>query len=289
MDNLPLWYLTILLYFVGATTVSLLQRKLAQNSKVPLGLLPALVFAIIVYPIAVVVSLASGNLHMTVNAHSLLLLFAASILIGAFNVLPFHLSRHVDATQYVILNNLYTPLTVFLGVFVLNEAFTGKQFFGMVLLVIGAVLVAVKGIKRSTLQFDRWTVYCALASLILGVGLAIERASLNYMSASAYMLFGWGLQTITTITLAWRDWPAIRKLTRLEWKDIVKVGLARTGQVMGFFLSVAISRNVSLVATVTSFRIPLVFIAGFFLLRERDHLLRKSVGVIIATIGLVLV
>lgn len=288
MDSLPLWYWTLLLYFVSSTAYSLMQRNLALKNKIPLSLLPALFFAVIVYPIALLISPFVGDYHINWQPEVVALLLFSGVSIGIFNVLPFHINKHLDATQYIIINNFYTPLTVLLGVFALNEAFSGKQFIGMLLLVFGAILVAIKGFRRETFKFDKWALYCAGASVLLGTGLAAERASLNYMSASSYMVIGWGIQTITTLLMARKDWHAIRKLSGSDWLDVIRVGFTRTGHVVGFLMSVAISKNVALIASASSFRIPLVFIASFFILRERDHLPRKVIGVVIATLGLIL-
>jgi drug/metabolite transporter (DMT)-like permease len=288
MAAIPFWYFTILLYFVASTTYSILQRRLALRSKVPLSLLPALFFGVVVYPIGVLVAVLTGHFHAAWSLHSIILVVFASLFIGTFNVVPFHINKHIDATQYIIISNIYTPLTVLLGVFVLHEHFVGRQFIGMVLLLFGAILVAIKGIKRSSWRLDRWSLFCAATSLLLGVGLVLERASLNYFSASSYMIVGWGMQTIVTSVLAGKDWLVIKNISHTDWVDILKVGLARTGHVIGFLLSVALSRNIALIATVSSFRIPLVFIASFVLLKERDHLPRRLAGVAIATIGLLL-
>lgn len=288
MLHVPIWYFTILLYFVGSTSYSILQRTLALRSKIPLSLLPALFWVFIVYPIAVVVALISGHLHATWNLHSILLIVSASMFIGTFNVLPFHINKHIDATQYIIVSNIYTPLTVLLGVFVLGEAFTGRQFIGMVLLLLGALLVAIKGFSKASFRLDKWTLICAATALLLGVGLILERSSLNYFSGSMYILVGWAMQGTVTSLLAWKNWKFLPTIKREDWLDITKVGVARTGHVIGFLVSVAISRNVAVIATVSSFRIPLVFIASLILLKERDHLPRRMVGVAIATIGLIL-
>lgn len=285
---LPTWIFSLAIYYFASSTYSLLQRKYSQSSAIPLKLIPAIVFGLVVYPVAVIVALLWGNIWIDWQWQTITLLIVASIFIGAFNVAPFRINKHIDTTQYLIISNIYTPITVLIGVFVLHEAFTGTQFIGMLLLIVGAILVAAKGFKRNTFKFDKHSVELAALAILLGIGLATEKAALSFMSPSAYMIIGYGLQAIATFYFAREDLPAVRNINKQGVIELLQLGSARSGHVIGYFLSVAISRNVALIASLTSFRIPIVFVASIFVLKEREQLTRKFIGVIIATIGLIL-
>ncbi len=284
----PTWYLPLLVYFIGSTASSLLQRRLALDSKVPPRLVTALLYACFLMPVGIVIALTQGNLWINWQPITVILLIVEAIGIGGFFAFAFQLNKQVDATQYVVVSNMYTVVTVLLGVFVLHEAFSGQQFIGMVLLILGSILVSLKGIGRKAWHMDRHTMWLALASVGLGVGLAAERACLDHMSHSTYVLLGWGLQTLMLCLFAYRDRHFLPRIKRSEWRAIAKLGAARVCHNTGFFLAVVISRNVSLIASITSFRVPLVFVTSYLLLRERDHLSRRFAGVAIATVGLLL-
>jgi drug/metabolite transporter (DMT)-like permease len=282
------WYLTLAIYFVAASSYSLLQRKYAQSSQIPLKLIPALVFGVMVYPAGVITALCVGDIWIHWQWQSIALLLLACLTLGLFNVVPYRINKYIDTTQYLIISNIYTPVVVLIGAFLLHEAFSGTQFLGMGLLITGVVLVAARGLRKGTFSFDRHSAELALLSIFLGIGLGAEKACLSYMSPAAYMIIGWGMQAAATFFFARQDLHAIRHIDRTGLKELLQLGTARSGHVIGFFMSVALSRNVALMASVTSFRIPLVFIASIFILKERDHLARKFVGVGIATAGLLL-
>lgn len=286
---LPIWFLTLGVYYFASSTYSLLQRKYAQSSEIPLKLIPAIVFGLIVYPVSLIVAIIWGNFWIHWQWQTVILLLIASISIGAFNVAPFRINKYIDATQYLIISNIYTPVVVLIGVFILHEAFSGKQFIGMILLVIGAILVAAKGFKKSTFKFDKHSIELALLAILLGIGLASEKASLSYMSPSTYMVIGYGMQAIVTFFFARSDLRAIRHINKRSMTELFQLGSARTGHIIGYFMSVALSHNVALIATLTSFRIPIVFVASILVLRERKNLPRKFIGVLVATVGLILV
>lgn len=288
MAHFPIWYLTLFVYFVGSTTNSLLQRRLAVTSKLPLRLVTALLYLCFLTPVGIVIAITQGGLWIDWSPLTAALLLIEALGIASFFGFAFQLNKKVDATQYVIISNTYTLITVFLGVFVIHEAFSGTQFLGMALLILGAILVALKGVGRKARHFDSHTLALAGVSMGLGIGLAAERGCLNHMSYSMYVLIGWGLQTALLCAFAWKDWPVVRKIHKKEWYEITRLGIARAMHNTGFFLSVALSKNVSLIASVTSFRVPLVFVASFIFLGERNHITRRFVGVTVATIGLLL-
>lgn len=265
-----------------------MQRRLGQTSKLPLTLIPALVVCLVVYPISVAIALLSGHLTFNFSIWAFLALIVQALLIGTFYTVPFRINKHIDATQYIIINNMYTPVTVLIGVLLLHEAFTGKQLFGTALLIAGALLVAIKKFDSKILRLDRYSWELILLSLLFGVGLATEKFALNYMSVYTYIIIGWGLQFLVTAIWSYKYWNIIPTIKRNDWIEIIKIGLVRSGHALGYIFALALSNNVALIASVTTFRIPLVFIASYFLLKERDNLPRRVAGVVIATVGLLL-
>lgn len=191
MSHIPIWYLTLGVYFVGATTNSLLQRRLAIASKLPLRLVTALIYLCFLMPVGIIIAATQRHFWINWQPVTILLLLAEALGITIFFGFAFQLNKRVDATQYVVISNMYTLVTVLLGVFIIHEAFSGMQFFGMALLIIGAILVAIKSFGRKTGRFDKYTALLFLVSMSLGVGLAAERGCLNYMSYSVYVLLGW--------------------------------------------------------------------------------------------------
>jgi drug/metabolite transporter (DMT)-like permease len=290
MLSLPIWIWPLAVYFFGTAANTILQRKTAIHEKLPSRLIMFLTFALFLYPIALATALIIGNFWLDWQPAAALALAIDALGMGLYFVFALHLNRKVEAIEYSVITNMYMPVTVLLGVFVLGNRLTDVQFIALLLLIIGATLVVAKQLSRDALSFDRYSIYLLVASVGLGIGLAAERACLNYMSPSTYMVIGYGLQTLIIAASVRKAWPRVRKIHAGQWLNISKLGITRACWNLGFLGSVALSGNVSLIATVSSFRVPLIFITSFFLLRgERDHLKRKFIGVLIATIGLLLV
>jgi uncharacterized membrane protein len=177
---------------------------------------------------------------------------------------------------------------VIIGVYILGEAFSFSQFIGMLLLIFGAILVAAKGFRRDTFNFDKYSIELMILSVMLGIGLATEKACLSFMSKSSYMIVGWGIQMLATLFFARKELKHIKHIDSKGTRELIELGTARSGHVIGYFLSVAFSGRAAFMASITSIRIPLVFIASFILLGERQNYLRKLIGVAVATAGIIL-
>ena len=71
------------------------------------------------------------------------------------------------------------------------------------------------------------------------------------------------------------------------FSGIMSLGLLRSGAGFAMLGALALIDS-SLASSVRSYRSVLVFIAGYFILQEKEHVIRKAVGSVLATIGLLL-
>lgn len=261
---------------------------MGQTSNLPLTLIPALIYVFVMYPLAILIALVVGDFRINLTPVAVVALVVQAVVIGYFMLFTFKMNKHVDATQYILITNLYTPVTVAIGVFFLREPFTSQQGLGTVLLIIGVILVATKSFDRKIFNLDEHSIKLACLALIFGVGLAAEKVALNHMSVYSYMIVGWGMQFALNAFWSRKYWHLIPKIDFKVWKDLIKIGVVRTGSAFTYVYALSASNNLPLVASMTTFRVPLVFVFSYFLLREKDHLIRRVFGVGVATIGLLL-
>ena len=65
-------------------------------------------------------------------------------------------------------------------------------------------------------------------------------------------------------------------------------GILKYLQGLSYVILVFAVGNLSIVSSVTTFKVVIIFVAGALLLRERDDLGRKILGSVVAVIGLLL-
>ena len=282
------WQLVLILYFIISTASTLQRRLYAKQTKVSPALVSFVSHTLFVFPLGILYVLLSGENLEIPNITIILWSVLAAFLQAIFNVLSFKSQKEVDATQYTIIANIYTPITVIVSALLIHEGLTTLQYIGMAFLVIGAIVVSAKGFTTKTFRFDSYTLLATLSGVALGFALVAERSAIKLGGLAVYFLVGWGIQALIQFLIAWPERQQLKSLPGKEMKQIALMGILRFGQLFTFLVATKLAGNLALLSSLTTFKVVLVFVASFYILKEKDHLWRKVIGCILATVGLLL-
>jgi drug/metabolite transporter (DMT)-like permease len=191
--------------------------------------------------------------------------------------------KHIDAGVTSIVSNFYTPITIALSSIFLHESLTPLQIVGTLLLVF-AVMIVSKKHKIGKFSFDKYFLYMVLSAIFLGVLLVAERALQKTTGFSAGTSLSWGSQAfcLGLLTLFTKSRHTYTK------REVFGYGFIRFLSSASWVVLVYIVGNLSLVSSITTFKVVIVFITAAIFLNEREDLGRKIIGSIIALIGLLL-
>lgn len=277
--------LAYLFYFVAATASPLQRRHLAvKKDGSPLGQIH---FSFQVMSVLAVLGLLipfftplyfSGD-HVQV----VVLTFACAIFGAAYFVCNYIAQKHVEAGVTSLVSNIYTPFAILGATLFLGESLTTQQILGTVFLLIGILIVSKKH-RTGTFKFDRYFVLMAGSGLMLGVLLVTERALQIETGLAAATLLSWWSQFFVLGILV----LITKSKSNYSYKDIGITGTLRFFQALSWVVLVYVVGNLSVVSSVTTFKVVLVFILGAVFLHEREDLPRKVFGSIIALAGLLL-
>src|SRR6202042_2303499 len=103
----------------------------------------------------------------------------AAVLYGLSNAPALKSQKEVDATQFSIISNIYTPITILTSAFLLKESLTTIQVVGMMLLVFGAITISIKRVRPQTFLFDSHSLMSIWSGVALRFGLVAERAAVR--------------------------------------------------------------------------------------------------------------
>lgn len=191
--------------------------------------------------------------------------------------------KHVDAAITNVVVNLYTPITIFFSSILLHEGLSGKQILGTVLLLVAMYIISKKH-RQGPLRFDKYFISMLFSAVCLGLLLVAERALQIQTGLPASTMLSWGAQCLflgiaTLVTKSRHTYPN---------KDIVSTGVFTLLAAISYVTLVFTVGNLSLVTSITTFKIVTIFIAAAIFLKERDRLPRKIFGSAIALSGLLL-
>ncbi|MCU0660395.1 MAG: DMT family transporter [Candidatus Pacebacteria bacterium] len=277
--------LSYIFYFIAASASPLQRRWLATRKN--LENKGQIYFAFQVTLVLVVLSLflpLFQPLYFHGNAFQLI---GLTLLCGVFGAGYFMSSytaqKHVEAGVTTLVSNIYTPITIILATFFLNEKLTAIQIFGTALLLVGILFVSKKH-RIGRFKFDKYFMLMILSGVMLGVALTAERALQKMTGFSAGTMLSWWSQC-AFLGLA----VLITKSRSLySKKDIAITGGLRFLQSLSWVILIFIVGNLSLVSAITTFKVVIIFVAAAIFLKEREDMPRKILGSIIALVGLLL-
>lgn len=210
-----------------------------------------------------------------------------AVLAGASGALYFVSSytaqKHVEAGTTTLISNIYTPVTIVFATVFLGEKLTNIQVVGTALLLIAVVIVSQKH-RVGRFTFDKYFFLMLLSGVMLGVLLTAERALQKVTGFTAGTLFSWWAQTIFlgfAVILT-------KSKNAYQTQDVLITGGLRFLQALSWVTLIFVVGNLSVVSAVTTFKVVIIFVAAALFLGERGDWQRKTVGSLIALVGLLL-
>ena len=278
-------------FFIASVALALQRRTYSQKTKLPGRVPPALAYVMGVLPLGIIVGLIVGNLSIDWSGITVLSLFFMALFVGLFNWLVFEAARKLTVALFQTIFQIHAVTAAALGWIFLGEGLTGIQIIGGALLLTGAVLAAQSYKQEKKVKLKNSAVFIAiLASISLGAGIFAEKVALSSVSLGAYFIIGYALQVVAICAIAYKDLRKLdfKSLSKTEWVDAGKMGVLNA--VLGFFFIYALNTadNVALVSLVSTFQMPLIAAAGYFILKEKEVGWKLSLAIITAFVGLIL-
>lgn len=195
--------------------------------------------------------------------------------------------KHVEVSFLTILFSSRALFNILASTLFLHEGLQGKQFIGTFLILLSIVLVNLKSTKIS---FGKYAWVALLAALFYGVQTTNDRYLLQTFSLYPYVSLAF---LLPAILLACTDRHIVKHMQPLLKKNMVgKLILSCAIYALSaitFFAALQISPNSSQVASVNVSSVILTVILGMVILKERGNGIKKVIGAVLSTIGLLLV
>lgn len=176
--------------------------------------------------------------------------------------------KHVEAGVTTLVSNIYTPVIIVLAT---------------ILLLIGILIVSKKH-QIGKFKFDKYFLLMLLSGVMLGISLTAERTLLKTTGFTAGTIFSWWAQCLVLgiAVLITKNKNVYSK------KDIAITGSLRFLQSLSWVILTFVVGNLSLVSSITTFKVVIIFIAAAIFLKERTDMPRKITGSLVALVGLLL-
>jgi len=275
--------LAYLFYFVAASASPLQRRWLATKHDGGGQVAFASRVMLIVASLGLLLPLFF-DVELRGNSFEIIALCLSCGVFGAgYFISSYTAQRHVDAGVTTLVSNIYTPVTILIATLFLGEGLKPLQIVGTTLLLLAMIIVSKKH-RLGRFKFDKYFLLTVASGLMLGVSLSSERALMKVTGFTAGTLFSWWSQALALVIAT----LIVKSKTSYNRKDTSITGVLKFFQALSWVILLRIVNNLSVVSSVTTFKVVVVFVAAAVLLKEREDLPRKIIGSLIAVVGLLL-
>lgn len=283
------WQILVVTYLALSTAAYLLRRSLAVNMTKYNRIINAFYMVAVLYPLGLIVAAFTGA-ELAVGWENFLFLLIGSGLFTLTYLFSFKASRDIDAGFYTVIHNITPIITITAATLLLNESLNRMQMFAAAIILFSAFLATSPNLKnRKTskligLEFAFAAIFC------LGLGVVFERWMLTRVGFGAYLVYGWGAQTLWMGIVAWGNRHQLMEIFKDRKQKYSVLGYSFTNAIKGLVIVAALNfaTNVSLVSAYLSFQAVLVVLAAYFVLYEREYLWLKIASAVVGCAGLVL-
>ena len=278
-------FFSYIFYFIAASASPLWRRWLAKEKNAENTGQISFAFQTMLVVVALSIFLPFFQpFHISGDKfHLLILALICGIFGGGSYISLFIAQRYVEAGVSAVVVNIYTPITIVLATIFLNERLNFSQILGTILLLIAMVIVSQKH-RIGKFKFDKYFLLMLLSGILLAFCLVAERVLIKTTGFTAGVMLSWwpkciflGIATLIT-----------KNRNLYSKKDIALTGVLRFFHDLSWYILLVVVGNLSLVSSVTTFKIVFMFIAGALFLNEKEDLPRKIFGSIVAVVGLLL-
>ena len=245
-------------------------------------------FIAVLYPLGLIVaSFSSPNL--SIGWLNVVFLAAGSGIFPLINLLAFRANKDVDAGLYTILNNLTPIITIVAASLLLQERLNDQQLLGAAIIITSTFLATLPRLQKRSASSSTGMLFALASVSLLGLAIVYERWMLTRIDFGAYLVFGWGAQTLWMSVLAWPERKNIKILReKKNFLPILSYGVTNAFKGLCFVAALKLSGNASVVGAFASFMAVMVVLSAYFILNEKEGLLFKIGAALIGTFGLII-
>jgi drug/metabolite transporter (DMT)-like permease len=282
-----LWQFLIFGYLVLGAGAYLIRRRLAVTFAEHSRIINGVFFIALLYPVGLIVaSFTSPNL--SIGWLNVMLLLLGSGVFPIINLLAYKASKDVDAGLYTISQNLVPIVTIASAWVLLHEKLNDQQLLGSVIIIVSAFLATLPKFNSRTKNSSAGMVFALSAVFLLGFAIVYERWMLTRVDFGAYLVYGWGAQTLWMAVLAWPKRAQLKMLNdKKTFLQVLAYGITNTFKGLCMVGALALSGNASIVGASTGFMAALVVLAAYFILKEKEHLWFKIAAAIVGAVGII--
>lgn len=214
-------------------------------------------------------------------------LFVTSISYGVGALFLFKALKDIETSKFAVLFASRIVFTALASSLFLQQHLNERQILGTILILAAILLVSV---KRKTFTFGKGDFFALIAAAGFGVGFTNDEYLLNHFNLYPYIFIAFILPVFFIAPMNISSLKYVKDFLQktLLIKMLILCFVYALGAIT-IYTALQMSTNASQVAAVNLSTVVVTVLLAVIFLKERDNLVKKILGALLAFIGLLLV
>ena len=278
------WFLLSIVSVITLAISNLLQRVLMRDEKsnvIAYSLMFQLICAVLIGLFAFMRGFVMPPIQeMWFNFILITVLYAVGTLF------LFKALQNIEASEAAIITSSRALWTIAVALIFLGESFDLFKTIGVILVLGSIVLVS---FKRKVIRFNKGILYALSSAFCYGVAFANDTFILRQSDALSYTTLAFLFPGLFILAIKPRILTEMKTLlNKPVLSKMVLLGLFYSTSAITIYLAYQRGGTASQLAPISQSVVILTFLLAAIFLSERSQLVRKFVGAIMATIGVLL-
>jgi drug/metabolite transporter (DMT)-like permease len=209
------------------------------------------------------------------------------VLYSLGNISKFKSLKRIEASEFTILFQSSTVITVLVAVMLLGEVFRIQEIAGLALVILAIVLVTLR--EKVKVRFSSGELYTLGCAAAFGIAFANDAYILRTFDLWSYTFIAFFIPGALTLLYMRKEAKTLKHL--LEKESVIGFVLSSLIYAVAaatVYAAYQIGRNAAQIASITPTYSILIVILAAILLKERDRLPQKLIAAVLAVVGIVL-
>ena len=209
---------------------------------------------------------------------------AIAALMYAVGTITYYSSLKITPiSEFSLLTRSSAFITFLGGIIFFQETLSTFQAIGVILIITAIISLTWNGKKIS---LHKGSILALVTALVFAIGALIDKSIYANFSKAVYIALGYFVTTAFLLPVVPQAWKKSETKPKLK-THLLLFTTSSLFAVAAFLVFSAYNAHgpISLTQLLTQFRIPIVVLYGFIILKERDRLPQKIISTILLIIG----
>lgn len=277
------WLVLALISVFFLSLATLLQRVLMKN-EVSQPIAYSIAFQFLCAIVVGIIAFGNGFVMPPIAQYPLNFLLGA-MLYGLGTIVLFSALKVTEASEVTIISSFRVVVTIFGGVFLLQELFNFNKVLGTILILLAVLLISYK----RKIKFHKGTYLSLLYAFFYGAAVVNDKFIINHAEPISYLMVGFILPGVFMMAI---QPQAVKQLKvffepKLLGKMLIMCVVYALAAVT-FYMALSVGANASQLGPINQSSVILTVILAALLLKERSDLWKKFLSAILVTVGVIL-